>query len=198
MKALPLYDEASLLKQIAAGDEAAFTTFYNLHWDKLCNYLFKITKSRETTEEIASDVFLKLWLGKEWVQDIRNVDAFLFKVAYNKAISFLRVTAGKPALQNIIEDQLLSRESAAADDALLGEEQRRILHEAIKQLSPQRRMVLMLSREKELSNDEIASLLNLSSNTVKNTLSDALKSVRGFLKSKKAESLIWFWLMGYV
>ena len=193
---MPAYDPTTLLKQIAAGDETAFTIFYNMQWDKMCRYLHRITKSYETAEELTSDVFVKLWIGRELLQDIRNIDAFLYKVAYNKAISFLRAVAGKPVLQAIVEDNIFKPGYEAADHALMAEEQRRILNEAIRNLSPQRRAVLLLSREKELSNDEIAKMLNLSPNTVKNTLSDALRSLRQFLKSERAGSMLCLWWIG--
>jgi hypothetical protein len=44
-------------------------------------------KSKEVSEEIVMDVFLKLWLGKELVSQIENIDAFLFRVAYNKSFN---------------------------------------------------------------------------------------------------------------
>lgn len=73
------------------------------------------------------------------------------------------------------------------DDAanrLLDNEALEILQAAIRQLSPQRRLVFTLSREQGMTHEQIANELNLSTQTVKKTMSKALDSIREFLHKK--------------
>ena len=183
-------DDILVLKQIAAGNEAAFKLLFEERRNKLFNYLVRITKSREIAEEIIIDVFLKLWIGRELIQEIRNIDGFLHKVAYYKALDFLKIAGRNANLQKLISREIQMTKEKEADHRLLDNEYRQILHKAIKQLSPQRRLIFTLSRENGLSHDEIARQLKLSRQTVKNTLTDTLKFIQHFLQDHQIDSLI--------
>ncbi|MBE7169452.1 MAG: RNA polymerase sigma-70 factor [Williamsia sp.] len=193
----PSYDEAALLQQIAAGDEQAFTVLFNRYWKQLYNYLIQLTKSHEITEEIVADVFLKLWTGRELIVNIRNIDGFLFKVAYNKTMDFFKLTARDQRLQRVLA-HTIEATGERADQKLLDAETQKILHEAIAQLSPQRKLVYHLHRIEGLSHEQIAERLNLSRQTVKNTMTGAIRSLLHFLEQRNVQAmmLLW-WGMGY-
>ena len=55
-------EELALL--IAAGDERAFQVLYDQHAKKLYRFLYQMTKIHEVSEELVTDVFLKLWIGR--------------------------------------------------------------------------------------------------------------------------------------
>lgn len=187
--------EKKLLLQIANGDEQAFNTLYTQYWDRLYHYLLRITKSHEVSEDIAIEVFLKLWTGRAILPGIRNMDAFLFKVAYNKTMDFFKKVAREKRLQKMITKQIEQSSPNEADYSLLDKESQQMLRELIQELSPQRRLIFTLSRMEGLSHDEIAQKLNLSRQTVKNTMSEAIKSIRSSLKKKYPESYLVFWAL---
>ncbi|SEW49823.1 RNA polymerase sigma factor [Chitinophaga arvensicola] len=190
------YIENDLLRRIADGDEVAFTELYNRYWKKVYTYLLRMTKSHEIAEELLYDIFTKLWTGRELITDIRNMDAFLSKVAYNKAISFFRYTATQRKMQELVAGQMADLYVEDTADKLLDGEARQLLQEAIRQLSPQRKLVFTLSREQGLTHEQIARQLNLSTQTVKKTMSHALQSIREFLHKRGLESslLLYFYL----
>lgn len=189
--------ESELLRRVSEGDELAFTELYNRYWQKVYSYLLRMTKSHEIAEELLYDIFTKLWTGRELITEIRNMDAFLSKVAYNKAISFFRYTASQRKMQQLIARQMA--ENAYVEDTadrLLDNEARELLQEAIRQLSPQRRLVFSLSREQGLTHEQIARQLNLSTQTVKKTMSNALNNIREFLHKRGIEgSLLLFYFL---
>ena len=178
-------DEATLLYEISRGNELAFKTLFERHRDKLYNYLFRITKSKEIAEEIVIDVFLKLWQGRDLVVEIKNIEAFLHKVACNKALDFLRMAARHKRLQEFVKQEIMAR-PAQPNETLQENECRDLLNKAMQQLSPQRRHIFSLSRDHGLTHEEIASRLNLSRHTVRNTIAEGLKLVRRFLKDHHA------------
>ena len=190
------YIENDLLRSIAEGDEAAFTQLYNRYWQKVYTYLLRMTKSHEIAEELLYDIFTKLWTGRELITQIRDMDAFLSKVAYNKAISFFRYTATQRKMQQLIAKQMEDLYVEDAADKLLNNEARQLLDEAVRQLSPQRKLVFSLSREQGLTHEQIARQLNLSTQTVKKTMSNALSSIREFLHKRGLEGslLLYFYM----
>ncbi len=186
------YTVQELYQLVASGDERAFNIVYERYWRKLFRFLYNMTKSREVAEELLVDVFLKLWIGRELVPEIQNMDGFLYKVAYHKALDFLKLTARETALQKVIAQQMSAGFAESADQHLVDAEYQHIIQRAIQQLSPQRKLVFTLSREQGMTHEQIARQLNLSSQTVKRTMSDALESIRGFLKDHpEAKSLLW-------
>lgn len=190
------YNENDLLHRIAEGDEHAFTELYNRYWKKVYTYLLRMTKSHEIAEELLYDIFTKLWTGRELIAEIRNMDSFLSKVAYNKAISFFRYTASQRKMQALVAKQMEGLYVEDTADKLLNSEARELLQEAIRQLSPQRKLVFTLSREQGLTHEQIARQLNLSTQTVKKTMSNALSAIREFLHKRGLEGslLLYFYL----
>ena len=187
-----MHTDAILQIEIASGSQAAFQQLFERHRGKLYNYLLSVVKSREIAEEIVTDVFLKIWMGRDLITDIQNMDAFLHKVACNKALDFLRMASRNAALQKLVKREIELTKEREADYRIQERECKAIINRAIQQLSPQRRMVFTLSRMGELSYDEIAQQLNLSRNTVRNTMAETLRFLRTYLRNNNISSLFLF------
>ncbi|GGA89783.1 RNA polymerase sigma-70 factor [Puia dinghuensis] len=181
MSAEKNYNEHLLLQQIAQRDENAFKALFDLYKDRLFLYINGIIKSKEVSEEIVMDVFLKIWLGKEIVNQIENFDAFLFRVAYNKSIDFLRSAARDPKLRDLVWHEMQVAGGLNADEQVITREYENKLREAIGLLSPQRRLVYQMSREKGFSHNAIARQLQLSKHTVSNHIVESQRFIRAYL-----------------
>ena len=170
-----------LLEQIAQRDELAFKTLFDAYKDRLYHYIHGLIKSKEVAEELVMDVFMKLWLGKELINQIENIDAFLFRVAYNKSIDFLRSAARDPRFRDLLWEEMQLAGGMNADQPMITREYEAKLREAVGLLTPQRRLVYTLSREKGLSHVDIARKLQLSKHTVSNHIVEAQKFIRAYL-----------------
>lgn len=192
------YDEVKLLSRIAEGNEAAFKELFDNYKDKLYRYLLKITKFSPVAEEILTDVFVKIWVGRELLGDIQNFDHFLHKVAYNKALDFLRTVSRRRKLQEMYAERMEIEPERGADELLMDAEVCALLSNAIESLPPQRKLIYTLSREEGLTHKQIATALNLSQNTVKNSIVSSTKSIALYLKDSGAgkAALSVFFLLG--
>jgi RNA polymerase sigma-70 factor (ECF subfamily) len=152
--------------------------------------MMALTKSSEVAEEIAADVFLKLWTGRELLPGIHNLEAFLLRVAHNKAMDFFAVTARHAKYQKILFAAIKQPPVQGADYRLLDKEAQGMLGEILSGLTLRRRLVFTLHRIEGLSHEEIAQRLNLSHQTVKNTMADAQRSLRTLLKKKSLDGLL--------
>lgn len=189
--AKPLYEDEYCLLKIKEGDEHFFNLLFGKYRNQLLGYLYKVTKSKELAEEIVLDVFLKLWHGREAVTEIQNFEAFIYKVAHNKAIDFFRAAKRSQVLQQALWEAITEAPAAdTADNQLIFKNTDALIKEAINQLSPQRKKVFELRHYEDLSYAEIAATLNLSSNTVRNHLAASLQFIREYLEKNNALVLL--------
>lgn len=184
-----MQNETELLYRISRGDEQAFNELYEQYWPRVYTYLESIVKSPEASEEMVVDIFVKLWAGREWLEQIQNIGGFLRTAARNKALDFLKTTARKKKMMQAYYTDMLLAARTASDHRLLEVESARIWQEAVARLSPNRQKVFLMHREEGLSYNEIAERMNISPGTVKKTMSIALDSIRDFLRTHYKDSL---------
>ena len=181
--------EKELLTEISGGNEKAFRTLFSGYYKQLFNYIYSFIKSKQIAEELVMDVFLKIWLGRDIIPQIEKFDAFLFRLAHNKSIDFLRSAAKDPKFQDLLWDQIQLANDVQADSSILLQEYEAKLRKAVSLLSPQRKKVYQLSRELDMTHDQIAVQLKLSKNTVNNHIVDEQIFIRTYL-SKNYDILI--------
>ncbi len=114
------------------------------------------------------------------MDDIRNMDAWLYRVMENKLMDFLRKAAADERMREQIWNAL-SGEAPSPATITEYREYHALVGKAIDRLPPQRRLIYRLNREEGMSYLEIADELNISRHTVKNQLSSALQAIRSFI-----------------
>jgi RNA polymerase sigma-70 factor (family 1) len=171
-------NDRDLLLLISEGDEGAFKQLFEKYNGRLHTYLLKVTKSRESSEEIVMDVFLKLWHSRSILTEINNFSSFLFKVARNKAFDFLRLASKDKILRELIWTEIEAADNSSSDDKLYLDELASQLDQVVSKLPYKRQFVYRLSREQHMTYDQIATHLNISKATVKNHILDALSFIR--------------------
>jgi RNA polymerase sigma-70 factor (family 1) len=188
MSYLTVYDEREVILKIVGGDERAFRSFFDQYHQLLATHIFRITKSRELTEEVVQDVFLKIWSKRECLPEIKDIRSYLGVASRNQALSALKKLADDRAVildvnWNTIEDEM------EGDDEV--SEHPQWIDEAIDQLPHQQRVVYLLSRHENMKYQEIASRMNISRETVKSYLQLASKSIKSYIQRKLSSSIIW-------
>jgi len=177
-----LQDERELFARMAKGDVQAFTTIFN-HYNKIIYpVILRMLKTEEAAEEIVQDVFLKLWQNRSRFTDIENHKAFLFRMASNKTLDALKKLSTEKGMLMRLQQNLKQQEEDNTGEFLDFKESEKLVTKAIAQLPTQRQVIYKLSRHEGLSYDEIAERLNISRNTVRNQLVEALKFIRSYLK----------------
>jgi RNA polymerase sigma-70 factor (family 1) len=179
----------SLHQRLSSGDEAAFRLFFQTHQSRLFTYIHNVVKSREIAEELVLDIFVKIWSAKEILSEVENVDAFLYRMAVNKSLDFLRAAAREKRLRSLLSEHMQHEPETEPSNYEL-KEYTQTISQCLQMLTQQQQMVLNLSREEGLTHEQIAARLNLSKNTVKNHIVSALKNIRGFIKKGQLSILL--------
>jgi RNA polymerase sigma-70 factor, ECF subfamily len=149
-----------------------FPELVQRHQKMVFSLAYHFLHDRATAEEVAQDVFLKLFRAMPSIKSEAHVTAWLYKVTSHRCIDYARRRRINIALDEIPEPAAKVWES----DPLLT----RCLKQTVASLPPKARMVVVLRYQEDLEPEEIARVLGWRLNTVKSRLSRALK----LLKSK--------------
>lgn len=179
LTSLPSYDERSLLESVARGDETAFRKLFD-NWHRfLATHIYRITESKELTEEIVQDVFLKIWLSRETLGEINNFRAYLVTISRNHALNALRKMATEiKNSESWKKEQTESSGEKGVSEKIFYS----LIDQAIDKLPERQKQVWILHRQQRLSYKEIASKLNISKETVKTHLALATAAITKFVK----------------
>jgi len=175
-------NETDLLQQVANGDETAFSKLYYGYHNILGIYIYQLTQSRELSEEIVQDVFLKIWVGRKALTGVTNFKAWLFIVSKNQALNSLRTITKERTLKKDLSRDY--EHSSGINEESFDNDSYILLEQAINQLPEQQRKVFILSRYRRLKYKEIATELKLSRETVKSYLGLAVSSITKFVNAR--------------
>lgn len=157
----------------AGGDESAFARIVREHQAMVFSLAYHFLRDRSVAEDIAQEVFVRLYQNIGSIQSASHLKHWLRKVASHRSMDLAR--ARKPEV-NLEEVSELACE-AEERDPLLGEKLRRL----VASLPQQARMVIILRYQEELEYHEIAEVMEMPINTVKSNLQRALAVLRGKL-----------------
>lgn len=159
------------------NDMQAYRQLFNMLYPQLLKFSISFVKSHEIAEEIVSDAFIKLWeLNKELIK-IQNVKVYLFTITKNLSLNY--ITRHKKELLvslDEVEPTTLFH-FTNPETAFISQETTRAIDEAVSQLPPQCRMIFYLVKEGGFSYKEVAEVMDISVNTVRNQLATALKKI---------------------
>ena len=171
-------DEAqALVKALKEGNQLAFSIVYKTYAAQTFSLAFKYLLNKELAEDAVQNLFLKLWLKKEEIDETKPINRYLFTMLNNDLLNTLRDSKKKIYLLEDCLSMVLELEDNSQNENLK-QEQMNIIQQALEQLSPQRRKVFEMKVSGKYSNQEIADKLNLSINTIKFQYSQSLKQIR--------------------
>ena len=155
MTTIGLHNERQLLMEVAEGNEAAYKRLFVHYWDQIYSTALLFTKSRELSQDLAQDVFAKVWVRREKLREIDRFDAFLFIIARNVIIDRLRKKVFHAANETYLMEYFADP-SLAPSDKMEMKEMEAIIRRAIDVLPAQQRAAFCLSRFQGLRHEDIA------------------------------------------
>jgi len=158
-------------------DTYSFEQLFHSYKERIYSYVLAIVKNGEAAQEVTQEIMIKLWLCREMLDQVDNLDAYIYVIARNKALNHLRKAAHDLKVLNELR-AFIPDEYNNTEDRVAVKDYELLLSNAVNTLSPQRKQVYELSRVEGLSHDEIAEAMQLSKKTVKNHLSEALRLIR--------------------
>ena len=158
-------------------DQQAYRELYTSLYSYLFGFAKTIVQSRESTEEVVSDVFIKLWERRKELEKIENLKVYLYVATRNIAFNYL--DKQKRNSTNSIDDVEAEFTSIDFDpeQLLITADMLALIQKAIYQLPPKCKIIFKLAKEDGLKYREVAEVLNISVKTVENQLAIALYKI---------------------
>jgi RNA polymerase sigma-70 factor (ECF subfamily) len=168
------------LHQLALGDETAFVTLIARYRKRILNHCLTFTVLYDEAEDLTQEIFIRIWQNKQKLEEVENLDNYLFIVSRNYLFSYLR----KRIISQSLPDSATLLEELMVPDAQMEiKELQDIIQNGIDQMPAQQQSVFKLSRFEGQSYDQIALRLNISKSTVKWHIIAGLANLKKLLKN---------------
>jgi RNA polymerase sigma-70 factor (ECF subfamily) len=203
-------DDANLVRELAAGSEAALGTLYDRYGTAIFAAAYRLTSDRGAAEEVVQETFLTLWNRAELFDpSAGSLSAWLHTIGRNRAVDRLRAAGRRPQLVSLSssaapdesETQGLERAVAGGtvmasarqplgpEEAAAAADVRDAIRSAVAAMPEAERTVILLAYQEELSQTEIADRLAWPLGTVKTRTRRALLRLREALGGEFGPSL---------
>lgn len=165
-----------LLAEVRAGDRRAFERLFRAWYGSLAEYAARLLGNADAAEDAVQEVFVALWRRRDAIPAFDKLAAYLHRAVRNRALNQMRdqQTAERWASAAEVDRP----ETPHADAEMLYAELANTVARAIEELPPRTREVFYLSREKNLTYNDIAVALDISVKTVETLMGRALRALR--------------------
>ena len=195
--------DKSLIDLIRESDYTAYTNLYNRYWRQLFKIAWSKTGSEEDASDLVQEFFIELWNRRAQLKIEKSVEHYLISALYYKVFMHFRKRGFEEKhLQNytyFLEQpaQHSSNDIADADQEAQYKELLDLVEETVLQMPEKMKQVFDLKHKQSMRISEIAEVMGISSQTVKNQLSNAMLKLRkaaGEQGVGSASSLFIVWL----
>lgn len=188
MKQLSEQEVSLLLQKVHQGDEQAFRTLFDSYYKYLIVIAYRYLNDSQKAKDLAQDVFLELWNRKDSLKINFELKSYLRRAIINKSINYLK----REKRMDFSDPVELPETAIPAEAPLMVEanDLQKIIQQSIDRLPTRCRIIFCMSRFEDKSHKEIASLLDISTKTIENQITRALKSIRKALAQHNFTGLI--------
>ncbi len=183
--------DAAIMLRVAAGDESGFNYLVAKYHRPMIHFLFRMVRSQAVAEELAQEVFLRVYRSRESYRAEAKFTTWLYRIATNLAVNHARDTKHERSAQNVYldaPDEETGTKPEVADDEpsveqrLLRDERMAAIRKHVMALPDRQRMAVLMHKYQGLDYREIGEVLKLSESATKSLLFRAYQTLRDKLK----------------
>ena len=177
--------DVQLMLDVKAGDEESFELLLAKYRTPLINFLCRMVREQAAAEDLAQEVFLRVYRARREYSPSAKFTTWLFRIATNLALNAIRdgrhrqmqVSIDTPRDEDEPVIEIAARE-ARADELLMEEERNRMIRAAILALPEKQRAAVILHKYQEMEYAEIGKILGCSESALKSLLFRAYETLR--------------------
>lgn len=180
--------ENRILAELKHGSKEAFEYIFRTYYTSLCKYAKEILKDPQQAEDVVINLFATVWDDRKLLNIHTSIGSYLYRSTYNACLNVLR----KKKIENKYRDYFIHHADFSRThdygslsyplSGIIENEMEIKVNKVIDDLPPQCKKIFLMSRVDDYSHKEIAEKLDLSVNTVKSQIMNALKKINANLK----------------
>ncbi len=172
-------EDAELLDRLGAGEEPAFRLLVERHIDRAYAIALRIIGNPADAEDVVQDTMLKIWTHRgRWQHGRAKFSTWLYRVVSNRCIDLRR----KPRTENVDVVPEVADVRPDASSVIERNEARDLLEAAMQRLPEQQRVAVILSYHENMSNGEIAEVMDTTVAAVESLLKRGRQQLRELLR----------------
>jgi RNA polymerase sigma-70 factor (ECF subfamily) len=188
MEAVAALDpDAELMLRVREGDDTSFALLLERHRGPVVHFLFRMVQNPSVSEELAQEVFLRVYRSRATYEPTAKFTTWLFRIATHLALNWVRDGKKEKGHESLDEqvvdgvDRQVRDRQPTIEQAMLYEVKMTEVRQAIEALPAKQRAAVLMHKYEELEYAQIARALNCSESAVKSLLFRAYESLRSRL-----------------
>jgi RNA polymerase sigma-70 factor (ECF subfamily) len=183
--------DAAIMLRVAAGDEASFNYLVGRYHRAIIHFLFRMVRNQAVAEELAQEVFLRVYRSRESYRAEAKFTTWLYRIATNLAVNHARDTKHERSAQTIYLDAPDEETGTTPDVAdgepsveqkLMRDERMAAIRTHVMELPERQRMAVLMHKYQGMDYRQIGDVLKLSESATKSLLFRAYQTLRDKLK----------------
>ena len=176
--------DAALMLQVRDGDEASFALLLDRYRGPVIHFLYRMTQNLAVAEELAQEVFLRVYRARGTYEPAAKFTTWLFRIATHLGLNWIRDGRNEKLRTSLDEETSdgMARQipdgGASVEQELVYEVKLREVRQAIETLPAKQRAAVLMHKYEEMEYSQIARVLNCSESAVKSLLFRAYESLR--------------------
>lgn len=171
--------DKQLIRAIKKGDMKSFSELFEKYYDRFFSFACALLHDKSAAEDVLQDVFLKIWLGRERLDENKSIENYLLVSVRNEIYDWLRLKYNQTAVHKEVVEKV--DVSADIEASIAYAEISDKMDAIIRNMPPQRQRIFMMSRYNNIPAKDIADALDLSVRTVERHLYLALKDLKSII-----------------
>jgi RNA polymerase sigma-70 factor, ECF subfamily len=168
--------DSELISGLQTGQKDKFDQIYKQYWAELYAFARKRVNSQEDAKDILQDLFVVIWTKRESLNITTSIKSYLYTALRHRIINYYNSKSTEAEYFDILSK--IEHFNDSTDEKVTENEIITIIDKSLDKMPSKMREIFELSRYKGLSAKEIASQLQLSEQTVRNQISNALKYLK--------------------
>ena len=183
--------DADVMLRVKTGDESAFAFLVQKYRRPMVGFLYRMCHNPSTAEELAQEVFLRVYRSRETYEATAKFTTWLYRIATNLAVNYARDTRHeRPELTVRLDEPDqdtgttpdLADESLSVEDEMVRRERLAAIRSKVNALPERQRVAVIMHKYQQMDYRQIADVLKLSESATKSLLFRAYETLREQLK----------------
>ncbi len=183
--ALHLLSDAEVMLRVAAGDDSAFDYLVEKFRRPLVNFMYRMTHNQGAAEELAQEVFLRVYRSRTTYAADAKFTTWLFRIATNLAVNHARDTKAERSSTSLDEPDPetgltidLADPQTTVEQKLMRQERLAAIRREVESLPERQRLAVIMHKYQNMDYKQIAEVLKLSESATKSLLFRAYETLR--------------------